>query len=309
MKSSTLQYVFVLGYILFSISLSSNVYSATTQEVNLGRGDSVSVYGRNITLLSVSYESLLVEIDGKKYIYSKDDLENNDGVEIAVDLIYEANKYRNLSVDLTVTVYYRCGNVNCEIGESSSNCCSDCNCSVSSYICFKNKCLNPKLLKCSSDSECDDYNNCTMDLCGSSYISSSSGTVECSNEEITGCISGDGCCPGSCSYTQDSDCIQVSADSVQVNESSIGVEINISALDSGIEKPCRNDSDCNDDNSSTHDRCDEFGKICYYTYGNESSADKSVSNTITGAVVKDAKWHSEKNSFIKKLLDWLLGWF
>lgn len=53
--------------------------------------------------------------------------------------------------------------------------------------------------ECSGDSECDDGNNCTEDRCQGI-------PKACRHEEITACTPGDGCCPGGCNHTNDTDC-------------------------------------------------------------------------------------------------------
>jgi hypothetical protein len=54
---------------------------------------------------------------------------------------------------------------------------------------------------CTSDTDCDDTNPCTVDVCGLA------GIAGCGYNEITTCKSfGDGCCPSGCDYNSDSDC-------------------------------------------------------------------------------------------------------
>jgi hypothetical protein len=51
---------------------------------------------------------------------------------------------------------------------------------------------------CSSDSDCNDNNPCTQDVC-------SGQPKNCSFSPVTECVP-DGCCPENCAYTEDSDC-------------------------------------------------------------------------------------------------------
>lgn len=58
-------------------------------------------------------------------------------------------------------------------------------------------CINPD--ECASDSDCDDTNSATLDIC--------SGTPrKCNNTLITDCIVGDNFCPANCNYENDTDC-------------------------------------------------------------------------------------------------------
>jgi hypothetical protein len=312
--------------LILLVLLSATAYSATTQSVNMQYDQNAVIAGRNITLESVSYEKIMVDIDGEDYIYSVNDLDKHDGVEISVGLIYERNKYRNLSVDLVITVYYRCGNNNCEDGETNMNCCLDCNCSLKNYVCYKNECYKSDLVECFSDSECDDSDHCTIDSCGGSPV------IKCNYAEIKDCAHNDSCCPEGCSYSEDNDCAaetldlksteskecQADSECDDNNESTIdkcNALTNLCSyytdptkknsikvdLNDG-EKPCRTDSDCDDSNSSTVDKCDEIGQVCYYI----SSAE---ANAITGAVTAEEELASEKKGLLRKFFDWLLGFF
>ncbi len=66
-------------------------------------------------------------------------------------------------------------------------------------ICCSGSCSQPA---CSTDSDCDDGNACTADICENAGTCN----AQCSYEEITVCISGDGCCPSGCTYSEDTDC-------------------------------------------------------------------------------------------------------
>ncbi|MCK4729960.1 MAG: hypothetical protein KAT28_01435 [Candidatus Aenigmarchaeota archaeon] len=51
---------------------------------------------------------------------------------------------------------------------------------------------------CSINSDCDDSNPCTSDICDSNG--------QCLNTPITACINSDGCCPSGCTSSNDNDC-------------------------------------------------------------------------------------------------------
>ena len=63
--------------------------------------------------------------------------------------------------------------------------------------CCLGNCIEP--VECSIDSECDDQNACTTDICDDSNNT-------CIYEDVTECVDGDGCCPENCNYHLDSDC-------------------------------------------------------------------------------------------------------
>ena len=78
-----------------------------------------------------------------------------------------------------------CGNDLCEFGENCNSCSDDCSCSYTE-LCCSGECTN---IECSSDSDCDDNDDCTSDVC--SYPGTC--TASCSNTAITPCC-GNGIC-------------------------------------------------------------------------------------------------------------------
>jgi hypothetical protein len=85
--------------------------------------------------------------------------------------------------------------------------------------------------KCIKNSDCDDNDISTADLC-------SGKPKRCSNKKINRCLSGDDYCPLGCKFEQDNDCIKEDLDK------------------------CKFDSDCNDNNISTEDTCHGSPKQC-----------------------------------------------
>ncbi|MBW2992112.1 hypothetical protein KY345_02740 [Candidatus Woesearchaeota archaeon] len=317
----------ILSIILFLL-FPAYIYAATTQSLNMEYDETVVIAGRNITLDSVSHENVYLDVDGSIMSFPIEINETKEGVKVSVGLIYDGNKYRNFSIDLTITVYYTCGNGNCEAGEDKFNCCLDCECS-DSYSCYKNKCYNSDLVECFSDSDCNDNDSCTIDSCGGSPV------IKCTNARVIKCKHNDTCCPIGCEYIEDNDC---AAKTLELESTTLGEcqvdsdcdDNNNATVDKCVaatnichyyaapteeaeedktvliqeEKPCRTDSDCNDDNANTVDKCDEIGKVCYYIPSEEA-------NQITGAVTAEAEWNSEKKekNFFVKFFDWLLGLF
>ncbi len=77
---------------------------------------------------------------------------------------------------------------------------------------------------CVSDEACDDLQACTIDSCMGA-------PKECKYQQITQCIAGDNCCPTQCSYKSDSDC------------------------EVPPPQECITDSDCDDWDRATKDKC------------------------------------------------------
>ncbi len=62
--------------------------------------------------------------------------------------------------------------------------------------CCLGECINP--IECYNDSQCNDQNACTVDICDTNNA--------CLHTPITRCQNGDGCCPADCNYFVDNDC-------------------------------------------------------------------------------------------------------
>jgi len=108
---------------------------------------------------------------------------------------------------------------------NDDGCCPESRCTEES----DNDCGKAILTECINDSDCDDNNATTIDVCDNT-------TKKCNNTKITECISGDNYCPGNCSFTLDMDCNECSAD-----------------------------EDCKDNNACTTDTCLGAPKKCSNT--------------------------------------------
>ncbi len=84
--------------------------------------------------------------------------------------------------------------------------------------------------ECMTDSDCDDENPGTVDIC-------SGIPKKCSYQEIELCVDGDNYCPKGCNYSSDKDC--------ETGE-------------------CESDEDCDDNDGSTEDICEGTPKTCRY---------------------------------------------
>lgn len=102
-------------------------------------------------------------------------------------------------------------------------CCPESRCTAEN----DNDCGKPILSGCANNSDCDDKNALTIDICENA-------TKKCNNTLITKCISNDTLCPANCTFTSDTDCDE-----------------------------CSEDKDCSDDNACTTDTCSGTPKRCF----------------------------------------------
>ena len=152
-----------------------------------------------------------------------------------------------------------CGNGICESGENCGNCLVDCPC-PSGEICCSGSCTTPP---CSLNSDCNDYNSCTTDICNSAGTCSAS----CSNTQIVSCINNDGCCPSGCNSINDNDCSVNCGNGICESGENCGNCLvdcpcpsgEICCSGSCTTPPCSLNSDCNDYNSCTTDICNSAG--------------------------------------------------
>jgi|GEM_PF-1854748 len=348
--------------------ISSAAHDSAALSTILEKDESVVVGGRNFTLLSVSSEKMLMSIDGEQKILSVTEQENCGDIHIIVGLIYWPNKWRNLSIEINITTDFTCGDKICDSahGESSFNCCRDCNCTAG-YTCYNRKCVKSDLIQCYTDEECADSDPCTIDYC-------SDFPKYCRHDAVTQCKDIDGCCPANCSKDNDWDCtvslvclIDEGCDDnnkttidrcykekelcyYTINENYIMEEINkdLNRTNfSAAKRQCSQDSDCDDKNTLTVDKCASMTNLCYY-YINNSKEMKEINETnisaginktlemnytdkindtnttvaenitadvnqITGEAISDVdssgEWHSQrKTHVVKRFFEWLLGW-
>jgi hypothetical protein len=93
-----------------------------------------------------------------------------------------------------------CGDGICLGDENETNCCLDCGC-FPGQTCENNTCLGDPF-ECVSDSDCNDSNLCTWDIC---YHKNTSNSY-CGFPEKTRCVHDDGCCTEGCNGNEDHDC-------------------------------------------------------------------------------------------------------
>ncbi len=106
--------------------------------------------------------------------------------------------------------------------KNDDGCCYESKCTAEN----DNDCGKPLLIECINDSQCNDNNTLTVDICDNS-------TKRCSNTPITECISNDTLCPANCTFVSDTDCDE-----------------------------CATNGDCDDDNACTIDTCSGIPTRC-----------------------------------------------
>lgn len=201
----TVLYLLVILSLLFS---SLHIASAlTSQQAALAEGQSVEIAGKTILVDTVSYDFVIVLVDGVKKVIEAFEAEDENGFVVYKSNINYVNGV-NISIAdiigresaiLNIAVGFDCGDGICEESESKTICCTDCNCSSSGYVCLDNQCIESISNECFNDSDCDDSNLCSLDACTSL-------PRKCSHAVIDYCKDYDDCCPEACMYENDTDC-------------------------------------------------------------------------------------------------------
>ncbi len=174
-------------------------------------------------------------------------------------IVFNSNKNGNLDIYLYELQCLDKGVIpkipeenNCETGDGI---CSDgCN--------YNNDKDCPEPDQCSIDSDCDDNNDSTKDVCSGS-------PKKCSNTKITECVTGDNYCPPNCKYENDKDCPELDQ--------------------------CSIDSDCDDNNACTIDKCSGTPKKCF-NQRNSGGCDLNGNCVPVGTKTK-SNYCSLNNSF------------
>ncbi len=112
-----------------------------------------------------------------------------------------------------------------------SSCSNDYDCDIG--LCCKGACFQP----CVEDSDCDDGNNYTVDICNNKNTCS----AKCIHAEPKCSFISDGYCPSNCNAENDADCTNCPEGKILCGAT--------------CHKPCQIDSDCDDGSDATIDRC------------------------------------------------------
>ncbi len=243
--------------LLFAIILANSIYASCdiTDTINQSKYYAYSIGGKdyNISLSSLKNDSGTIYVKFKINTLTTPDIEQNekysliDSSEITPLTIMPGSVNK---AEICFNAGLSC--INCGTCSSFKECDDNNSCTIDSCdgdppwckhklilwcrdsdSCCPSKCKNEedndcaRLAECSDDSECDDNNTITKDIC-------SGQPKKCSNTNITECLSGDNYCPDNCTFTLDTDCDE-----------------------------CLTNEECNDNNPCTYDTCIDNPKKCF----------------------------------------------
>ena len=252
--------------ILFSISVYAVCDIEETINLNIINEYSITDKDYNVTLTNFQNESgeLSVKIKINKettdYLNQDDSHTFEDLSEITISSITKISA-SNVSSQICLSAGLKC--IDCGTCSSTKECDDNNTCTI--YECDGDplRCKHKLILWCKDDdgcchsictkendndcgisgicinnSDCNDNNLTTKDICEGSPRS-------CTHITITNCTSNDSYCPLGCNFTMDTDCDE-----------------------------CSINSDCNDNNSCTFDTCSNNPKKCY----NNQTSGCSINN-------------------------------
>ncbi len=145
----------IIILLVFLILLQS-AYSVT-----LKKGESTNVSSKEIKIIGIQEDKIVVSVDGVKNIVSINEEKEINNLKInLISIFYLDDEDSTATIEIGLT--YSCGDGKCNPEEK--DCCSDCGCV--SGKCISDKCVIPE---CEKDIDCDDGNNLTEDSC-SNYL-------------------------------------------------------------------------------------------------------------------------------------------
>lgn len=153
------------------------------------------INGKTFELSGRGEEDVYLKIDGRTVSVSKIESQLKNGVWLQLIQIRDSYLNNPLEATIEINMEYTCGNKICEPKEDPEICCTDCNCTAN-YTCVLNQCIKSSLNDCFKDSDCDDNNPCTIEIC-------SGFPLKCSHAAVDVCKTGDDCCPAICNTTID----------------------------------------------------------------------------------------------------------
>jgi hypothetical protein len=242
--------------------------------LELEQNSPVSYQGRELTLVGIVDNKILVSVDGEKNIVNLNQQKEINGIKITLnEIFYAGGEFSTADVDIELA--YTCGDGTCNEFETYSNCCQDCGCdSLTTDKCVENKCITPS---CNQDSDCTDNSELTEDYC-SDY--------ECKFRRIR------------CSTNVD--CNDNNPDTDDLCNSGNCANI--------LNYVCKINSDCEDSNPCTVEKC--INKDCFYEQepnciiGEETTDDNediNENNEITNI--------NPEKGFLYKIREWILNLF
>ena len=231
--------------ILTALLLASATYAACdlTTTMDQGASQTHTINGRDY---DIKFSSLKNDSDGMSVKFTINSISTSD---IGTDSTYHFADLSTLQVQ------------SISMGSSSVN--------ASTQICF-NSGLSGLTGSCSSNTDCDDHNSCTIDECDGDPL-------RCKRKLILWCRDDDGCCPESrCTEDNDNDCklpgqlpINISNTTNTTNTTNpINTTNTTNATNTSdtiqtiSADECLNDTECADNNACTNDICSNTSKKC-----------------------------------------------
>lgn len=185
----------VKGKIIFTFLTLILVNAVIAEQITLEVGESQETNGVTVKLKNLKSDKAVISVNDDSKILEEGDLEQIGPVKVKLlELFYAGTSVG--SVNLEVTPLFECGDNICDGPETKSSCCQDCGCQ-SGYDCVDNECVVHTDDECKTDSECDDENQDTLDLCrGTPKKCDNLSTLICS--EDSDCNDNNPCTQDSC---------------------------------------------------------------------------------------------------------------
>lgn len=169
----------VKAFIVFItlLFLIPSAFSSTT----LKQGQVYEVSSKSVVVENIHSDVAKFNVDGIKNIIGIGEMKEINGVEILVESIFYVDQPEERTVNVVMSVAFYCGDGTCDTdhNETKNNCCEDCGCN-SGYTCQDEVCKSAAQIqqeeqeeeeasadKCEKDSDCDDNDSLTEDICKS----------------------------------------------------------------------------------------------------------------------------------------------
>lgn len=161
--------------ILIFLILIPSIFASVT----LRQGEVYEVSNKELIVENIASDKIKVNVDGIKNIINVGDQKIVNGVDILVQSVFYDDLPEERTVEVVMSIAYYCGDGNCDSDqdETKENCCEDCGCNPG-YVCSDKVCKTETQVarekaeeeektrdKCERDSDCDDNDDYTEDIC------------------------------------------------------------------------------------------------------------------------------------------------
>ncbi len=193
------------------------ITTAFEGDILLEKNSPYTIEGKSLTYKNSFKGGAYIDVDGVVELAQQDRETFINGIYLTLAGISDGTPSKAI---VHYNLENKCGDGTCSVNETVRSCCTDCRCSKE-FSCFSNQCYNTSLAACKDTLDCDDDNACSIDSCKGF-------PPKCSYDQITICEDNDGCCPKECNDINDFDC---------------------------FEPDCKQDSECDDQNETTKNKC------------------------------------------------------